>query len=156
MDQQLAALNELFHHYSPLADRPPPIKRPDPRDSLKELRRIQALISDHPYSIASRIGLASAYQSLGYPDLAAGESYKALLLTDELADQGEYYDETLQAAQADVASMSVADRARVVERRSQIPEMRRSDPAEITLTEGCPTQDDEVLLGANTCWSETA
>ncbi len=45
--------------------------------------------------------MAKAYKSLGYPDLAAGDAYKALLLVDEVIEEGEYHEEALEAANAD-------------------------------------------------------
>lgn len=56
--------------------------------------------------------MAKAYRSLGYPDLAIGDAYKALLLVDEVAEEGEYHDEALEAANADylvegIASLTV-------------------------------------------------
>jgi hypothetical protein len=45
--------------------------------------------------------LAEAYRLLGYPDLAAGDAYKALLLIDEVAEDGEYHEEALEAAKDD-------------------------------------------------------
>ena len=54
-----------------------------------------------------RLNLAKAYRSLGYPDLAIGDAYKALLLVDEVAEKGEYHDEALEAAYADYLSAGV-------------------------------------------------
>lgn len=56
-----------------------------------------------------RINLAKAYKSLGYPDLAVGDAYKALLLVDEVAEEGEYHEEALEAANADYLSAGVAN-----------------------------------------------
>jgi hypothetical protein len=52
--------------------------------------------------------LANAYRGLGYPDLAIGDAYKALLLVDEVAEEGEYHDEALEAANADYLSEKAA------------------------------------------------
>ncbi|KAF1841852.1 uncharacterized protein K460DRAFT_293666 [Cucurbitaria berberidis CBS 394.84] len=69
-----------------------------------------------PYSVVHRLKLAKAYKSLGYPDLAIGDAYKALLLIDEVVEEGEYHDEALEAAEADflferMASLAVHDDA---------------------------------------------
>lgn len=59
---------------------------------------LQSAISDHPYSIPARISLAQHYKELGYPDLAAGEAYVALLLIDELDDEsGEWHGNVVEA-----------------------------------------------------------
>lgn len=68
---------------------------------LDELIKLQKCTPDRPYSILHRIALAEAYNNLGYPDLAAGDAYKALLLVDEVTDEGEYHDEALEAANGD-------------------------------------------------------
>ncbi|KAF2399469.1 hypothetical protein EJ06DRAFT_531008 [Trichodelitschia bisporula] len=71
-------------------------------ESLAAHERLLADVDDHPYSIPARLALARGYAALGYPDLAAGEAYMALLLTDEATDEsGEYHDEVLEAAAVD-------------------------------------------------------
>lgn len=51
--------------------------------------------------------MAKAYRDLGYPDLAIGDAYKALLLVDEVAEEGEYHEEAVEAANADYLSEKV-------------------------------------------------
>lgn len=59
----------------------------------------QEALSQEPYSIPLRLSLADQYEKLEYPDLAAGESYRTILLIDEVIDSsGEYHDEALAAA----------------------------------------------------------
>jgi hypothetical protein len=65
------------------------------------LAKLQAGTLDKPYSITHRLALANAYRSLGYPDLASGDAYKALLLVDECSEQGEFHEEALEAATKD-------------------------------------------------------
>ncbi|KAJ4409602.1 hypothetical protein N0V91_002523 [Didymella pomorum] len=50
----------------------------------------------------------SRKSDLGYPDLAVGDAYKALLLVDEVAEEGEYHEEAVEAANADYLSEKVA------------------------------------------------
>ncbi|KAI9839128.1 MAG: hypothetical protein M1819_003121 [Sarea resinae] len=51
-----------------------------------------------PYDILVYLSRANAYERLGYPDLAAGDAYRALLLTDEVQDEsGEYHEEVTAA-----------------------------------------------------------
>jgi hypothetical protein len=62
-----------------------------------DLIALQEATPEQPYSIPHRLKLAKAYQQLGYPDLAASDAYKALLLIDEVVEEGEYYEEVLEA-----------------------------------------------------------
>jgi hypothetical protein len=56
-------------------------------------------IFTEPYHAGARILLSKSYAALGYPDLAAGEAYMAILLVDEIRDaNGEYHDEAIIAA----------------------------------------------------------
>ena len=53
-----------------------------------------------PYSPLLYVRRAISYQDLGYPDLAAGDAYKALLLTDDASDEsGEYHEQVLRAVE---------------------------------------------------------
>ncbi|KAI1144475.1 hypothetical protein F5Y05DRAFT_364812 [Hypoxylon sp. FL0543] len=75
----------------------------DPRiDSL--LRQRQSLTDDllaSPYDLVLYIKRALVYSDLAYPDLAAGDAYRALLLTDEVRDDSfEYHDKALEALRA--------------------------------------------------------
>ncbi|KAG9205142.1 hypothetical protein G6514_008719 [Epicoccum nigrum] len=74
-----------------------------------ELIALQQQTPEQPYSIVHRIKLAQAYKGLGYPDLAVGDAYKALLLVDEVAEEGEYHDEAMEAATADYLSEGIAN-----------------------------------------------
>lgn len=101
-----------------------------------------------PYSILLRLALAKKYKSLGYPDLAAGDAYKALLLVDELVEEGEYYEEALEAARVDVATI----------RESKSSDNSHTDCyCNSQLKEDQNLSDDErTILWAQTCWSNTA
>ncbi|KAF2651792.1 hypothetical protein K491DRAFT_82697 [Lophiostoma macrostomum CBS 122681] len=74
------------------------------QERLAQLRELQQGLTSRPYSAILRLQLAKAYRELGYPDLAAGDAYKALLLLDELTEGAEYHDEALSAAQSDIDS----------------------------------------------------
>lgn len=71
------------------------------QEKLEGLFELQTGTTNTPYSIRHRLALAHAYESLGYPDLAAGDAYKALLLVDECAEEGEFHEEALGAALSD-------------------------------------------------------
>ena len=67
--------------------------------------RQQNQLSTEPYNLVVHIQLSRSLRDLGYPDLAAGYAYKALLLIDEiLDDSGEYHQEALGAAKLSLAS----------------------------------------------------
>lgn len=90
-----------------------------------------------PYSIPLRLDIAQLYQDLGYSDLGAGDSYKALLLTDELSQEGEYHNEVLEVARVDVASLMLQKTA-------------LSDNG----SDGI--QEEDVIMQVNSTWSSTA
>ncbi|KAI2477640.1 hypothetical protein Ptr902_10802 [Pyrenophora tritici-repentis] len=104
----------------------------------RELVGLQETTIDQPYSILHRLRLAKAYRDLGYPDLAAGDAYKALILIDEVAQEGEYHDDALEAARTDIATEQMRDVAVDSEK-------------EVTSFE-----DDEIAAWAQTRWSKNA
>lgn len=54
-----------------------------------------------PYDPIAYLERASVHADLGYPDLAAGDAYRALLLTDEINNEGfEYHEQALEALQS--------------------------------------------------------
>ncbi|KAK0646589.1 hypothetical protein B0T16DRAFT_458492 [Cercophora newfieldiana] len=75
----------------------------DDKDPHREalLARRQELtdaLSDSPYDLILYLDRAVVYSELGYPDLAAGDAYRALLLTDEACDEGfEYHEQAREA-----------------------------------------------------------
>ncbi|KAF7444582.1 hypothetical protein A1F97_03681 [Pyrenophora tritici-repentis] len=104
----------------------------------RELVGLQETTIDQPYSILHRLRLAKAYRDLGYPDLAAGDAYKALILIDEVVQEGEYHDDALEAARTDIATEQMRDVAVDSEK-------------EVTSFE-----DDEIAAWAQTRWSKNA
>jgi hypothetical protein len=69
------------------------------REQLLERRLLltEGLVS-LPYDLIIYLERAVAYSDLGYPDLAAGDAYRALLLTDEVANDGfEYHDQAMES-----------------------------------------------------------
>ncbi|MCJ1482872.1 hypothetical protein MMC06_003038 [Schaereria dolodes] len=70
-------------------------------DSLKLLdcrQHLTELLYDRPYDVLLYVERARLYEKLGFPDLASGDAYKALLLTDEVQDEsGDYHDQALDA-----------------------------------------------------------
>lgn len=63
-------------------------------------RRVQltAGLESLPYDLVLYLERAVVHSELGYPDLAAGDAYRALLLTDEVATEGfEYHEQAFEA-----------------------------------------------------------
>jgi hypothetical protein len=125
---------------------------------LAKLAELRDSLPEDAYSIVLRLKLAIAYRNLGYPDLAVGEAYKALLLTDEVAEEGEFHHEALSAAKSDISSTRAIAFANEV----------RQEYAAIDHTKCCCTQtdkpptdpeeldDNEAMSWAKSCWSKTA
>ncbi len=68
-------------------------------------------IEEDPYHCDPYIQRAVCYEKLGYPDLAAGDAYRALLLTDEILDEsGEWHELAIEALES---SASKGDRVLV-------------------------------------------
>lgn len=64
----------------------------DRRDQLTD-----ALL-ESPYDLILYLQRAVVYSNLGYPDLAAGDAYRALLLTDEVRNDGfEYHEQAIES-----------------------------------------------------------
>ncbi|KAI5926582.1 Wd tetratricopeptide repeat domain-containing protein [Camillea tinctor] len=78
-------------------------EEPDSRIEALLLQR-QSLtdkLLESPYDLVLYLERALVYADLGYPDLAAGDAYRALLLTDEVRDESfEYHDRALEALSA--------------------------------------------------------
>lgn len=63
----------------------------------QRLRLTEGLVS-LPYDLMLYLERAVVYSDLAYPDLAAGDAYRALLLTDEVADEGfEYHEQATES-----------------------------------------------------------
>ncbi|KAL7779352.1 hypothetical protein CFE70_008855 [Pyrenophora teres f. teres 0-1] len=104
----------------------------------RELVGLQETTIDQPYSILHRLTLAKAYKDLGYPDLAAGDAYKALILIDEVVQEGEYHDDALEAARTDIITEQMRDVA------------INSEKGVMSL------EDDDIATWAKTRWSKNA
>jgi hypothetical protein len=126
---------------------------------LAKLEELQDFLPTHPYSIVLRLRLAKAYKDLGYPDLAVGDAYKALLLADELCEEGEFHEEALSAAKVDFASSRAAKFATESNEWFSGLDFTRcccltangnqiKDPEE--------NDGNESLTRAKECWSKTA
>ena len=75
---------------------------------LEERRTISLELEKSPYNSETYLRRATCHERLGYPDLAASDAYRALLLTDEVFDEeGEYHDKTVEALEAAVGGQDV-------------------------------------------------
>lgn len=70
----------------------------DGHEALLERRdQLTDALGDSPYDLILYLQRAVVYSNLGYPDLAAGDAYRALLLTDEIRNDGfEYHDQAVE------------------------------------------------------------
>ncbi|KHN96240.1 wd and tetratricopeptide repeat protein [Metarhizium album ARSEF 1941] len=71
----------------------------DLREQLFD-RRLQLTegLNGLPYDLILYLQRAVIHSDLGYPDLAAGDAYKALLLTDEVCNEGfEYHEKAMES-----------------------------------------------------------
>ncbi|KAL8767974.1 MAG: hypothetical protein Q9209_005645 [Squamulea sp. 1 TL-2023] len=72
--------------------------------ALQERKHLTQQLIGRPYSCITYIVRASCYGKLGYPDLAIGDAYRALLITDEIENESfEYHEQALQSYVEDVA-----------------------------------------------------
>ncbi|MCJ1354551.1 MAG: hypothetical protein MMC33_004540 [Icmadophila ericetorum] len=56
-----------------------------------------------PYNVRLYLQRADCHEALGFPDLAAGDAYKALLLLDEAGDEsGEYHDQSYHTLETEI------------------------------------------------------
>ncbi|KAL8950095.1 MAG: hypothetical protein Q9222_003840, partial [Ikaeria aurantiellina] len=69
-----------------------------PAGILRERNALTKRLIQRPYSCITYLHRAGCHAELGYPDLAVGDAYRALLLLDEAQDEsGEYYEESLES-----------------------------------------------------------
>ena len=72
---------------------------------LGRRRELTENLKDLPYDLVLYLDRAGVYSDLGYPDLAAGDAYRALLLTDEvLNEEFEYHGQALASLKAHVGT----------------------------------------------------
>lgn len=114
---------------------------------------LQKFLPTQPYSVVLRLRLAIAYKQLGYPDLAAGDAYKALLLVDEVVEEGEYHEDALTAAKADIASTQAFDFA--AEARLQLSGLKHAKCC-CSVRPEILNEENGVITWAKSCWSKTA
>ena len=115
--------------------------------AAKDLVQLQERLSEDLYSLPLHLQLSQTYRNLGYPDLAAGYAYKALLLIDEiLEDSGEYHCEALEAAKVSLTSVDhvLIDTVSGLTVQDERPEASAN------------ISDDIIISIANASWRERA
>lgn len=58
-----------------------------PAHDLEERDTVTQLLYERPYHPGLYLERAQCYEHLGFPDLATGDAYRALLLTGEAQDE---------------------------------------------------------------------
>jgi hypothetical protein len=128
---------------------------------LAKLEELRDFLPTHPYSIVLRLRLAKAYKDLGYPDLAVGDAYKALLLADELGEEGEFQEETLSAALVDFRSKRALNFVYESQDRfagwfTGLDYSRCWCNRVFDFEDAVEKGGNEILTRAKECWSKTA
>jgi hypothetical protein len=101
------------------------------------------LLDDEPYCLLVYLELASTYLLLGYPDLAAGSAYKALLLTDAVRDDSdEYHDQAYQAFAHVISRVPAETRLLAMERALERDPERYLTDADVC-SPGEPLMEDD-------------
>ncbi|KAH9898862.1 hypothetical protein F4778DRAFT_173061 [Xylariomycetidae sp. FL2044] len=77
---------------------------------LRQRQHLTGQMLASPYDLLIYLKRAIVYRDLGYPDLAAGDAYRALMLTDEVRDPSfEYHDQAVEAFTTTYAEESCPD-----------------------------------------------
>jgi hypothetical protein len=68
------------------------------QELLERRQRLTVALFELPYNLVLFLERAVVHSDLGYPDLAAGDAYRALLLTDEVRDESfEYHERAVES-----------------------------------------------------------
>ncbi len=68
------------------------------QELLERRQTLTLALFESPYNLILYLQRAVVHSDLGYPDLAAGDAYRALLLTDEVRDESfEYHERALES-----------------------------------------------------------
>lgn len=79
----------------------------DKQSALNDRNTLTERLIDSPYNPDIYLRRAICHERLGFPDLAVGDAYRALLLTDEVQDEsGEYHKQATETIKALLESAS--------------------------------------------------
>lgn len=115
------------------------------QDRLEQLTHLFTSLSESPYSIEIYIHLSEVYGGLGYPELAAGAVYKALLLIDAILDEDEYCEEAIAAVSDSIRSQSYSVRCEVLESHPNLRSTLQQATSDSEASSSEP-DDEEVLV----------
>ena len=105
------------------------------------------MLDDQPYSIHLYLSIADCYSDLGYPDLAVGAAYKALLLADALEDDcDEYYESAFNAVVEFVSTQDRGTRLQVLDKHAELREGVELDDSKSTDQTMPQPEEDEVMI----------
>ncbi|KAI1469352.1 uncharacterized protein F4812DRAFT_457891 [Daldinia caldariorum] len=93
---------------------------------LRERQSLTDKLLDNPYDLVLYLRRALVYSDLAYPDLAAGDAYRALLLTDEVRDDSfEYHTQAFEALEnhAEGPFLEVLDHGSLAGTQSRLSEL---------------------------------
>ncbi|CAK7230248.1 hypothetical protein SCUCBS95973_007509 [Sporothrix curviconia] len=121
---------------------------------LERRQQLTDQLKEEPYDTILYLRRAAVYADLAYPDLAVGDAYRALLLTDELSDESfEYHELTYKAMGAYVNPDTNGELPDVLqgvapaEIESEISQMLKS--AETPGDDAGDDDDDDGNVGAD-------
>ena len=136
----------------------PSVANADLKQKLIALHELCSFISDYPYSIELCSRIASAYVEAGYPDLAAGSAYKALLLIDQLDDEdAEFYEPTFLSLAESISKESLLSRCEALEKHNDLQSSLFHPDCAQKNDEGCaifPVSAEEVQVWATERYSQ--
>lgn len=125
---------------------------------LQRLQDLQARIAEQPYSISLRLQVAELYRALAFPDLAAGEAYRALLLVDEVLDEsGEYHEQAVEDIQEEIAAKPASFRFCLAQKHSDRFLELSQRLSDFQHSEGkcdVEVEEEEASLWAQTLWTD--
>ncbi|KAF2172105.1 hypothetical protein M409DRAFT_62914 [Zasmidium cellare ATCC 36951] len=111
------------------------------RARVGRVQEANARLRQDPYNLPLHLVLSRIYLVMGYPDLAAGTAYKALILSDALDDEAEeYHDEAAESLKATIQQQPLEERIQII-RRAMDAELQNQTPSELD-----PALDVEITL----------
>ncbi|ERT00765.1 mynd domain containing protein [Sporothrix schenckii 1099-18] len=106
---------------------------------LEQRQELTDKLAESAYDIFLYLSRAAVYADLAYPDLAAGDAYRALLLTDEISDESfEYHDQTQEA----MAPYATGEKSLPDVLRQGTPSNLASDVAALSLSPDSEETED--------------
>ena len=118
---------------------------------LRRLQEACELVNHDPYCMPLHLFIGIEYLGLGYPDLAAGATYKALLLVDALSDESDEYHEVatnaLQSISQDLPPKKRSETTKDVDvtpQEAATEETQNTEPAAETTPEAAPETTAEI------------